>query len=43
MWFADKYRDVKDYFIKLRKRPLEHWKKLGYPLCPNNHVTSIMM
>lgn len=37
---ADKYRDVKDYFIKLAKRTTATLEKVGYPLCPQNHMAS---
>lgn len=37
---ADKYRDVKDYFIKLAKKTTATLEKVGYPLCPQNHMAS---
>nr|WP_315154839.1 DUF294 nucleotidyltransferase-like domain-containing protein [uncultured Flavobacterium sp.] len=37
---ADKYRDVKDYFIKLAKRTTATLEKVGYPLCAQNHIAS---
>jgi CBS domain-containing protein len=37
---AEKYRDVKDYFIKLAKRTTATLEKVGYPLCPQNHMAS---
>ncbi|WP_395054387.1 DUF294 nucleotidyltransferase-like domain-containing protein [Flavobacterium sp.] len=40
---ADKYRDVKDYFIKLAKKATATLEKIGYPLCPNNHMASNML
>lgn len=40
---ADKYRDVKDYFIKLAKRATATLEKTGYELCPNGHVASNML
>ena len=40
---ADKYRDVKDYFIKLAKKTTTTLEKVGYPICPNHHVASNMM
>ncbi len=32
---ANKYRDVKDYFLKLGKRTTSTLEKVGYELCPN--------
>ncbi|SHG77181.1 CBS domain-containing protein [Flavobacterium fluvii] len=40
---ADKYRDVKDYFLKLGKRTTSNLEKTGYPLCPNGHMGSNML
>jgi len=40
---ADKYRDVKDYFIKLAKRTTATLEKVGYPLCPQNHMASNLL
>jgi CBS domain-containing protein len=37
---ADKYREVKDYFIKLAKRTTITLEKVGYPLCLQNHMAS---
>jgi CBS domain-containing protein len=37
---ADKYRDVKDYFLKLAKKTTSTLEKVGYPLCPNDHLAS---
>jgi CBS domain-containing protein len=37
---ANKYRDVKDYFIKLAKKTTATLEKVGYPLCPQNHMAS---
>ena len=37
---AEKYRDVKDYFIKLAKRTTATLENVGYPLCPQNHMAS---
>jgi CBS domain-containing protein len=39
----DKYRDVKDYFLKLAKRTTLMLVKVGYGLCPNGHVASNML
>ena len=36
----DKYRDVKDYFIKLAKRATNILEKTGFQYCPNNHMAS---
>lgn len=40
---ADKYRDVKDYFIKLAKKTTSTLEKIGYQLCPQGHVSSNML
>ncbi|MES2573666.1 MAG: DUF294 nucleotidyltransferase-like domain-containing protein [Bacteroidota bacterium] len=40
---ADKYRDVKDYFLKLGKRTTATLEKVGYELCPNGHMGSNML
>lgn len=37
---AEKYRDVKDYFLKLGKRTTTTLEKIGYELCPNGHMGS---
>lgn len=39
---ADKYRDVKDYFLKLGKRTTAVLELVGYELCPNGHMGSNM-
>lgn len=39
----EKYRDVKDYFIKLAKRTTSILEKVGYQLCPNGHMASNML
>lgn len=36
----DKYRDVKDYFLKLAKRAISILEKVGYISCVNGHVAS---
>lgn len=36
----EKYRDVKDYFLKLAKRTTAIIEKLGYPYCPHSHMAS---
>lgn len=40
---ADKYRDVKDYFLKLGKKTTDTLEKIGYELCPNGHMGSNML
>lgn len=40
---ADKYRDVKDYFLKLSKRATITLEKVGYGFCPNGHMASNML
>ncbi|MFV5689966.1 DUF294 nucleotidyltransferase-like domain-containing protein [Flavobacterium sp. ZT3R25] len=40
---ADKYRDVKDYFLKLAKRTTGTLEKIGYEYCPNGHMGSNML
>jgi CBS domain-containing protein len=37
---ADKYRDVKDYFLKLGKKTTATLEKIGYELCSNGHMGS---
>lgn len=37
---ADKYRDVKDYFLKLAKKTTAILEKIGYEFCPNGHMAS---
>jgi CBS domain-containing protein len=37
---ADKYRDTKDYFIRLAKKATATLEKIGYKLCAQNHVAS---
>ncbi|MNS05853.1 putative nucleotidyltransferase substrate binding domain protein [compost metagenome] len=39
----DKYREVKDYFLKLGKRTTATLEKVGYELCPYGHMGSSMM
>ncbi|WP_281239634.1 MULTISPECIES: DUF294 nucleotidyltransferase-like domain-containing protein [Flavobacterium] len=39
----DKYRDVRDYFLKLAKRTTAILEKVGYELCPNGHMASNML
>lgn len=40
---AEKYRDVKDYFLKLGKRTTSILEKVGYEFCPNGHMGSNML
>jgi CBS domain-containing protein len=39
----EKYRDVKDYFLKLGKMTTLTLEKVGYELCSNGHMASNMM
>jgi CBS domain-containing protein len=40
---AEKYRDVKDYFLKLGKRTTSILEKVGYSSCPFGHIASNML
>jgi CBS domain-containing protein len=40
---VEKYRDVKDYFLKLAKRTTTILEKVGYEFCPNGHMASNML
>ena len=40
---AGKYRDVRDYFLKLAKKTTSTLEKVGYDLCPNGHLASNML
>jgi len=40
---AEKYRDVKDYFLKLGKRTTAILEKVGYEYCPYGHMGSNML
>ncbi len=40
---VEKYRDVKDYFLKLAKRATAILEKVGYINCPNGHMASTMI
>ena len=40
---AEKYRDVKDYFLKLGKRTTTILEKVGYEYCPFGHMASNML
>lgn len=37
---ADKQRDVKYYFVQMAKMVIGNLEKLGYKLCPNDHMAS---
>ena len=37
---ADKYREVKDYFLQLGKKTTVTLEKIGYEFCPNGHMGS---
>jgi CBS domain-containing protein len=37
---ADKYRDVKDYFLKLAKKATGILEKVGYAPCPQGHTAA---
>ncbi len=39
----DKYRDTKDYFLKLAKKTTSTLEKIGYPLCEHNHMASNLL
>ncbi|RTY93661.1 DUF294 nucleotidyltransferase-like domain-containing protein [Flavobacterium sp. GT3R68] len=39
---ADKYRDVKDYFLKLAKKVTATLEKTGYEFCPYSNMASNM-
>ncbi len=39
----EKFRDIKDYFIKLAQKTTLKLEKVGYTLCPNGHVSSNMI
>jgi CBS domain-containing protein len=40
---TEKYREVKDYFLKLSKKTTLTLEKIGYELCPNGHMASNML
>jgi len=40
---ADKYRDVKDYFLKLAKKATTTLEKVGYTNCNQRHMASNML
>ncbi len=39
----DKYRETKDYFLRLAKRTTAILEKVGYEYCPNGHMGSNML
>lgn len=38
----NKFRDVKDYYLKLAKKTVSTLEKVGYSLCENHHIASNM-
>jgi CBS domain-containing protein len=40
---AEKYRDVKDYFLKLAKKTTTTLEKVGFIFCPQGHMSSNML
>lgn len=40
---AEKYRDVKDYFLKLAKKTISTLEKVGFVFCPQGHMSSNML
>lgn len=36
----EKYREVKDYYLKLAKKVTAVLEKIGYPYCPYNHMAN---
>lgn len=40
---AEKYRDVKDYFLKLAKKTTSTLEKVGFTACPQGHMASNML
>ena len=40
---TDKYRDVKDYFIRLSKKTTATLEKVGFSICPQGHMASNML
>jgi len=37
---AEKYREVKDYFLKLARKTIATLQHVGYSYCPNDHMSS---
>jgi CBS domain-containing protein len=40
---GEKYREVKDYFLKLAKKAAATLQQVGYAYCPNGHMASNML
>jgi CBS domain-containing protein len=40
---AEKYREVKDYFLNLAKNATKILENVGYPICKHSHVASNML
>ncbi len=40
---ANKYRDIRDYYLKLAKKTTSTLEKVGFELCPNGHSASNML
>ncbi|HEX8268427.1 MAG TPA: DUF294 nucleotidyltransferase-like domain-containing protein, partial [Flavobacterium sp.] len=40
---AEKYRDIKDYFLRLAKRAITNLEKVGYETCPYGHMANNML
>ena len=40
---AEKYRDVKDYFLKFAKKVTTYLEYIGYSFCPQGHMASNMI
>ncbi len=40
---AEKYIEVKDYFLRLAKKTTSTLEKVGYELCPNGHMANNML
>lgn len=40
---SEQYREVKDYFIKLAKRTVSNLEKVGFPVCPQDHMASNLL
>ncbi len=40
---SGKYRDVRDYYLKLAKKTTTTLEKVGFELCPNGHLASNML
>lgn len=36
----DKYRDTKDYFLRIAKRTVGILEEIGYPYCPDGHMAN---